>query len=323
MNKGSNLYKELNSEELDKIIYHHFGETNLYKANLVSGGLFNTTYHISFLNQTKEIILRVGPVNRQLLLPFENNLMSAEEFVYQLLNEKNIPCSQVLVCDISKELINRDYMVVDYIASSPLSEIELTDDMKEKINYQIGKYTAEMHKITSHKFGRVSEIISGNGYTSWSEYIISEITMLCTKLSKHSILEEEEVSLCKLAIHKFKDLLDEVQTPYLVHADLWSGNILIRHHEQNYEVAAIIDADRAIFGDINFEFASPWLINEPFLRGYGQIEDQNANIEIRKNIYRLAYSLMDAYVWSVEYNNQENCDSNKNNAIIILRELLK
>jgi fructosamine-3-kinase len=323
MNKESKLYRELSIEELNKIVNYHFGETNQYRAKLLTGGLFNTTYHISFINSTKEIVLRVGPVNTHLLLPFENNLMRAEEYVYQLLREKNIPCSQVLVCDTSKSLINRDYMIVVYIVSRPLSEIELSEDIKTKLYYQVGMYTAKMHKITSSKFGRVSEIVCGYGYSSWSEYLNNEMSMLCTKLLAYSIFTNSEVGLFKLVLNKYKDLLNEIQTPHLVHADLWAGNILVQCNEDNYEVAAIIDADRAVFGDTDFEFASPWIINESFICGYGQVEGEKTCAETRKNIYRLLYSLIDTYVWSVEYDNQENSRNNKNNSLQMVQELLK
>jgi fructosamine-3-kinase len=323
LNKASKLYRELSNDELDKVIYNHFGENSQYQATLLSGGLFNTTYHILFIATAEEVILRVGPVNRELLLPFEHNLMRAEEYVYQLMSEKSIPCSQVLVCDTSKVLIDRDYMIVACITSKPLSELELSEDVKAKLYYQVGRHTAKLHRITSSQFGRVSEIMEGSGYTSWSEYLHNEMAAVCSELINYSIFTSDEVNLCKLVLRRYEDILNEIQIPHLVHADLWAGNILVRKLNENYEVAAIIDADRAIFGDIDYEFASPWIINEAFRNGYGQIEKPSTNSEIRKNIYRLMYSLTDAYVWGVEYDNQENCTNNKESSLQMARELLK
>jgi Ser/Thr protein kinase RdoA (MazF antagonist) len=319
MNKKSSLYKELSLIELSKIINHHFDETD-FEAELLSGGLFNTTYRISL--PEKKIILRVGPVNTQLLLPFENNLMRAEEYVYKLLGNAQIPCSHVIACDTSKTLIGRDYMIVDCIAGKPLSEIEVTADIKAGLYRQVGMYARKIHNITSAKFGRVSEVILGNGYSAWGEYLSHEMSDLCGKLSEYSILSSDEISMCRSVTDRYFVLLNEIKTPRLVHADLWAGNILVKQNGESYEVAAIIDADRAVFGDTGFEFASPWIINEPFISGYGPIGEQNENTEIRKNIYRLFYSLIDAYVWSVEYNNPENSANNKENSLKLLGKLL-
>jgi fructosamine-3-kinase len=322
LNKTSKLYKELSSDELDKIIDKHFDETNLYKATLLSGGLFNTTYHILFTASKKEVILRVGPVNRDLLLPFEHHLMHAEEYVYQRMNEYNIPCSQVLVCDTSKSLIDRDYMIVSCITSKPLSELDLSEAMKEKLYHQVGRYTAKIHKITNAQFGRVSEILDGNGYSSWREYLQKEVATIGSKLMSSAIFTSDEVELCKQVLTKYEAILNEIQVPYLVHADLWVGNVLVRKLGEDYEVAAIIDADRAIFGDLDYEFASPWIINDAFLKGYGEIKQPSTNATIRKKIYRLIYSLTDAYVWGVEYDNPLNCKNNKESSLQIVQELL-
>ena len=55
-------------------------------ACLLSGGLFNTTYRLETV--TKTAILRLGPVNRHLLLPYERNLMAAEGDILQLMKRK-------------------------------------------------------------------------------------------------------------------------------------------------------------------------------------------------------------------------------------------
>lgn len=323
MNINSRLYKELSNDELNKIVHFHFGKNCRYVAKLLKGGFFNTTYHVLLTDSAKEVILRVGPVNTHLLLPFENNLMRAEEHVYELLKDKAIPCSHVLVCDTSKELIDRDYMIVDFIAGKPMSELELSEDIKARLYSQAGMYTAKMHTITSAKYGRVSEIITGQGYSSWSEYLSSEMSMVCSRLSGYSVLNGSEAALFNPVIDKYKDILNEIQTPHLVHADLWTGNILVRYNEATYDVAAIIDADRAVFGDIGFEFASPWMINEHFICGYGQIQEQDVIAETRKKIYRLLYALIDTYVWSVEYDKQENSKDNKDISLKIVHELMK
>jgi aminoglycoside phosphotransferase (APT) family kinase protein len=50
--------------------------------------------------------------------------------------------------------------------------------------------------------------------------------------------------------------LDEVATPVLVHFDLWDGNILVEAGPGRPRIGALIDAERAFWGDPLAEFVS-------------------------------------------------------------------
>lgn len=322
MNKKSRIYGELSKKELSKIVDNYFGIETKFKAKLIAGGLFNTTYHIEILKNKKEVILRVGPINRHLLLPFEKNLMKGEEYVYKLCINNEISCSKILLCDTEKKFINRDYMIVEYIDSRVLSEIKVSKDIEDRLYNEVGEYISKLHKITSKKFGRVYDISKGDGFDLWSEYLIDEISKLNDKIREFDIFDNEQLELFKSCIYKYKEILDEVKIPHLVHGDLWAGNILVKVKNENYNIATIIDADRAIFGDGDFEFASPWITNESFIKGYGIGLSSDIKSKTRRKIYSLLYALMDSYVWYIEYDNQEFGLKNKDKAMQLLEELL-
>jgi aminoglycoside phosphotransferase (APT) family kinase protein len=68
-------------------------------------------------------------------------------------------------------------------------------------------------------------------------------------------------------------VLDEVTTPVLVHFDLWDGNILVESSSAGRRIGALIDAERAFWGDPLAEFVSLALFADieqdiAFLRGY-------------------------------------------------------
>lgn len=67
MNTESSLYRYLSQQEIALIVKRHF-HTDHYSYYPITGGLFNTTYYL----ETGEgrYVLRVGPVNRELLLAF-------------------------------------------------------------------------------------------------------------------------------------------------------------------------------------------------------------------------------------------------------------
>jgi aminoglycoside phosphotransferase (APT) family kinase protein len=68
-------------------------------------------------------------------------------------------------------------------------------------------------------------------------------------------------------------VLDEVTTPALVHFDLWDGNILVESGSAGLRIGALIDGERAFWGDPLAEFVSLALYGDiegdtAFLRGY-------------------------------------------------------
>ena len=67
--------------------------------------------------------------------------------------------------------------------------------------------------------------------------------------------------------------VDEVTTPVLVHFDLWDGNILVESGSAGHRIGALIDAERAFWGDPLAEFVSLALFTDieqdtAFLHGY-------------------------------------------------------
>lgn len=312
MNTKSSVFKELTKQELSEIVVAQF-HTNQFSCSLLSGGMFNTTYLLEV--DCKKYVLRVGPVNRHLLVPFEQGLMEAENLFNNLCKKQNIPTSNVVACDTSRKIVDRDYMIVDYIESTALCLVN--DLSKDSFYQQVGSYAKEIHAITNNKFGRLSSIIGGESYDKWSDCLIDEmkkITSICLEFNFITRKEKEDFDNTYI---QYKDLFDEIVTPNLTHCDLWEGNILVN----GSDVVAIIDGDRSFFGDVDMEFASGWMINEHFIKGYGQPVKQDKNSVLRRKLYSVLYNLTDAYVWQNEYNEPENSKINKMSAFKMLREI--
>lgn len=321
MNKDSNIYKELTEIEINKILENCFEEKVEFASEIISGGLFNTTYHIKLLNRN-DVILRVGPSNKELLLNFEHNLMDSEEIFYNKCKSEGVPCSNIIILDKDNRIINRDYMIVEYINSKPLSEIKISKNIENKIFEEVGTYTKRIHEIEGANFGRVFDVSKGKGFKLWSEYLYNEISEVGEKLVEFNIYSLEEVNLFKALIDKHKNLLDDIKRKSLIHGDLWSGNILVENNDEKYSVVAIIDGDRSLYGDSDFEFANEWITNESFMKGYGRDLNVDIKSKIRRKIYSFIYALIDSYVWYVEYNNEQCGQDNKNKALKLLNELV-
>lgn len=318
MNNKSELYKELGREDLVKIIEFNFNETN-FDYSLLKGGLFNTTYLIT-LTSGQKLVLRVGPINRHLLIPFENNLMQAEKYFYNLCKQENLPVSNVIVCDTRKKVIDRDYMIVDYIDSIVMSEANLSKEEKDILYEQVGNYAYKIQNIKGEKFGRLADLVVGKGFSKWSDYIKNDIEQITNLHLKYNIFTAEEIEIIMNTIIKYIDILDEIKTPSLTHCDLWEGNILLSRKNNKYKIAAIIDGDRAIFADAEYEFGCPYMTNEFFIKGYGKEIGKDINSIIRRKIYWIAYNLVDCYVWIVEYKNKESGEETKRKILEVLSQ---
>ena len=307
MNTKSRLFKAVSDKELRMCSRTYLGE-ELRSARLLDGGLFNTTYRLE--TATRSTILRLGPVNREYLLPYERRLMEAEQLAGALLHSHEIPTSTILAVDCSKRLLDRDIMVVDCLPGVSLSTIEVSADKSREINFLTGTLTKKLHGITagelpqpfSRPYGRIGSVVAGYGGASWSEALRIEVQLWRQQAETIDLFTKEEFDRFEGIFRQFSALFDAgCQSPRLVHADLWAGNLLV---DAEGKLLALIDCDRAIFGDPEFEFAAGWLAGEDFCRGYSAWPDASPEGVLRRRLYHFLLNLEDCYVHLGEYNNE-------------------
>lgn len=320
---ASSLYLTLSENELQEILSKSL-QAQALGSRLLSGGLFNTTYLVDTREYGK-VVLRAGPVNRHLLMPFEHHLMEAEEEVYALLAEHGVPASEILAVDTSRAIVDRDFMIVRYIAASPMSELSLGIQDRARISRQIGEAAAKMHAITCGRFGRIVDVKNGGGFARWSEALLHELYEWERVGTGAFLFTEREHEEIRSLFERSAPYLDEIRLPHLVHADLWTGNILVRTDTKEPEFAAIIDADRALWGDTDFEFSSiQWTYSEEaFWQGYGRPLSQSRESCIRRRLYTLLNRLWNAYVFRAEYNQPKECEAEREDAVRQMAELEK
>lgn len=304
MNFQSSIFKEATSDEISRIFLHSLQENHVVKATLLDGGMFNTTYHVVYGDPCKEAILRLGPVHRERIMGFEQNLMRAEEYVCDVCRQIGIPSSHILACDTSKTVIDRDYMIVEYIPSVAMVKVNLSAAQRNELCFTLGRYLAKLHQVTGSFFGFVSRILEGYQFASWGEALLFEITDMTDRLQKFDGISAAEADKIKEQFIKHRSLFDEIETPHLMHTDLWAGNVLLDKQDPSV-IRAVIDGDRAVFGDPDFEFSSPWMEDKEMQRGYGFHPPAPTEEHRRKRIqlYRMFYLVLEAYVGIGEYNN--------------------
>ena len=318
MNKRSFVYQELNDGEICAVMRSVFPWESVVEYCLLAGGLFTTTYRV--VTSGHDVVLRMGPVRRELLLPYEHNLMAAECETDRLCHSRGVPASRVICVDVSRTVIDRDFMVVERIDSLPLNDPSFSEETRRKLHFDCGGLMRKMHSIQGQRFGRMADIVAGKGYDTWFGALEGEFANIFRTACDCHIFSEELEARTFEYLQARKDILDRITVPRLAHCDLWDGNILARQEHGQAQVCAIIDGDRAIFGDVDLDISRIWRHNPDFLAGYGEIETDFTDEEIqeKRNVYSIMLNLNDAYVWIIEYDNQQAYEHTRDAAMKIL-----
>ena len=317
MNDQSSLYRELTEPELHSVIASVFPGEAPKTYHLLSGGLFNTTYRV--VTEEHDVVLRMGPVHRELLLPYEHDLMAAEALTDRLCLENGIPASKVLHLDTSKTIIDRDFMVVDRIDSVPLSDPSIPEECKGALLRECGKLVQKLHQIQGNRFGRLAKIVAGKGFDNWYDAVESEFLDVFSKAEEFQVFDADLRDRVLAFLKNYKTALNTLTEPRLTHCDLWAGNILVQRNDDSYSVCAIIDGDRAMFGDPILDIATGWISTPDFLEGYGENAEKDEYSAARNQVYSLFFTLQDAYIWKMEYGREDIFAENLRR----LEELLK
>ena len=302
MNTGSSLFQEVPLRTISDLFSAALPRLGpVREAELMSGGMFNTTYLVTC--DGARCVLRLGPVHRERVLGFELDLMRAEEHVYSLCRGLGLPCSTVLACDCSRSLIGRDFMVVEYIPSVAMCDAGLDQPRRHELYLQLGRYLRRLHSVEGEGFGFVSRMLADRSFARWSEALCFEIGDFTSRLERWGGLSASEAESVRAAYRGHAALFDEITVPRLLHTDIWEGNVLL--DRETGEILAVIDGDRAMFGDPDFEFASPWGSVPPLREGYGLPWPPDARRERRMRLYLAFYLALEAYVGLAEYNNPQ------------------
>lgn len=320
-NFGSNIYKPLEANELARIVRHSIDRSaTIVESRLMSGGLFNTTYYVQTANPAKRLVLRVAPIRKELLFDFEKVMMGIEPLMYARMREAGVPIPTVVCHDNTCSVISREYIIVEYLDSMPLSDPSFPVEWRDSIQHELGKYTARIHSIKANRFGWPLPDGTVNGSASW----MNELGRFCREISdrcaNHHVLTDSEIRAFDDVFRDNMALFTYDDAPSLVHNDLWAPNILVRQHDGRWGIAALIDADRAMYADPEFEFVL-WE-NEPhFMTGYGKPLDMTAEGTRKRKFYSVALNLFGAYVYKVQYNQDTEYQMVKKAALEAINEL--
>ena len=302
------FFEPLSDADLDAFTTQILGSgVQLIECRLIEGGLFNTSYFIETRNPAQKIVVRVAPARMDLLVEFEKTMMAAEPGIYDQMRAAGVPVPKVVFLDTSRKIISRDYIAMEFIEAKTMNTVEIPAKDRPPLGRQLGAYTRKIHSVRGDRFGWPTADGGIRGGNSWEEVFGSFVDELCRRSRDYNVLPVEDIDTIERLWRAQSSIFRECTDPRLVHNDLWEPNLLVRPCGSGWEIAAVIDGDRAMFADPEYEFVL-WDQDPDFMAGYGSDLDPSENAVQRRKWYALGLSLINAYVWEVEYEDREEAD---------------
>ena len=242
----------------------------------IGAGLYNDSYYIDADNG--RFVLRIAPPDSVPKLFYEIDMMKSEPGVHRLVREQtNVPAPEIVCHDFSREIIDRDYLIMEYLEgnSGPFDEREL------------GEYVRQIHAVESDKFG-YPERAAPTG-ESWQEIFYTYVELILRDCLSCGVIDKDEHEYFFSIYNRHRGAVGEAG-PSLLHLDLWSQNILTA----GGGISAILDFDRGLYGDTELEFAvlDTYGYSTPeFFEGYGKPRPSSPQAQIRQRLY-IVYELI-------------------------------
>lgn len=173
-----------------------------------------------------------------------------EQVAYQLLQQADIPCPQVVLLDDRKMLVPYDYMIMTKSEGTPLLDSWplLTTTQQEQIAQETGRILARMHEITLPTFG---DLYGTEGvFDNWFDTIMDKFAYEGGEAVKGGLLEPAIRDRMQAVLEAYRHTFDLVTQPRLVHWDYHFGNLL----QRDGKITAVLDFEWALGGDPAHDF---------------------------------------------------------------------
>jgi len=313
--------RKLEKETILELIRAAFGnDSQVEKITELTDGYFNNSYCIQ-LSHGKKIVLKVAPKNDVKVLRYEKELMKTEVLVLSEASKVNVPVPGVLFKDDRNKIIDSHYFFMEYVEGVPLSSIRdgMTKEVYDSISDDLGMFARRISEIEGKYFGFIN--IKNRRFGKWYD---------CFRMMITDLMEDAESEKIGLPISKDEALsmieknelhLNKVESPFLIHKDLWDGNIFV--NPNNHKITGIIDCERAIFGDPLLEPVCGFLDeNIVFMNQYyGKITLDNSE-QIRIKLYKFYLFLLMVIECPYRQYNDPNFEQwARDNLIRIIHEL--
>jgi aminoglycoside phosphotransferase (APT) family kinase protein len=240
-------------------------------SRLLTGGTFNAVHLVSLADGTR-LVVKIPPAAGTPLLRYERQgILATEALYYQLAGEcRDVTVPDVVAVDTADAA--GGYLVMTECPGTPWPQLAPppAGAERDELRAALGGQVARLHTITGPGFGYPSEPV-GPLRETWRAAFFDMVNAVLADAETFAVTLPRPIADILEWFNVRAVVLDEVTTPALVHFDLWDGNILVESGPAGHRIGALIDAERAFWGDPLAEFVS--------LALYGDIERDTAFLD--------------------------------------------
>jgi aminoglycoside phosphotransferase (APT) family kinase protein len=211
----------------------------------VTGGSFNTCY-VAQSEQRHRVILRLAPTRNTPVFHNEIGLLRRETEILQSLPSMRQETPQVLYSDFTNAKIERDFVIHSFLDGIIWHDI-LDSFSRQQENLLWNEALAISDYLAVSQASRFGVPSPGASFPTWRLAIENMISGLLTDLSRYDLLFAEALRMPEI-IDRLDPALVPVDTPSLVHGDLWPKNIMLPL-DGKPRIAGLIDWERSYWGD--------------------------------------------------------------------------
>lgn len=266
---------------------------NVLESKQLSGGEFNSVYAVT--TNIGKYVIKIAPSNNEFLLTYEKNITCSERFALNMLCNNSYAKIPKVIAYSFDSGNSCNYLIIEFVEGRMLLNQKVSKDEYNDIMFNLGKAIAEFHNVKYEAgFGYLQYGLKKTWKSAYSDMIEKVIFDAQRVNCKIPYLSE-----IRNAVSKCQCVLDEVNTPAILHFDLWKGNIFVK----DGKLSSIIDFERTMLGDllgdfIHLDYITPFDVtkNKYLIDGYNSIADNklsfNKNELIRLYLMRIYLGLV-------------------------------
>jgi aminoglycoside phosphotransferase (APT) family kinase protein len=237
----------------------------------LAGGEFNAVSLLTLVTGER-LVVKIPPAGIP-LLSYERGMLGTEALFYRLAGSlPGVTVPVVLAVDPGDA--GGGHLVMTECPGKPWQDVEppLSTREREGMRAELGRQVARLHTVAGVGFGYPSGAL-GPLRESWSAAFLGMVDAVLADAARFAVALPLPAAEVRQLFAAHAGLLDEVTVPVLTHFDLWEGNILVSTGPDGREVGALIDAERAFWGDPLADLVTLGLYHDietdaAFLRGY-------------------------------------------------------
>ena len=230
----------VDESELRSCLQRQLPDEPILAVSELDAGLFNNTFRVDTADRA--YILKVAPAADAAVFYNERRLMQRERRISEHLRSASSLVPEYLSFF---SVDGRQALLQPFVDGRLWGEeiARLSESENCLLWQQLGEFAATVHACRGTGFG-----YPGHEFTRWSRVIVDNVEGMVEDCRQQAVLGAEIEQYLALLPH-FLPALDRIETPALLHGDLWPSNVIFDGTGADIHLEAVIDGERAFWGD--------------------------------------------------------------------------